>query len=301
MMVAGGSIASRQGGVHRRSSPVYDTGLPHLQLAAGRKDSTDLMHEESSAKRPLARGAYLLPNALTTGALLAGFYAIIAAVQGEAVTACIAVVIAGVLDGIDGRVARLTGTQSEFGVQYDSLSDMVSFGLAPAILVWSWSLSSVEMAGPIGAKIGWLSAFFYSACAALRLARFNTQAGVADKRYFQGLASPAAAGTLVSTIWFVESRGIEAATVAWPMLVLTVLLGAMMVSRLRYFSFKGSSSRERERVPIAWIFLLVVVIVLLAIDLPAVLFTIGVLYVSSGVVLTLTGRSRRRRQRRGGA
>ena len=119
--------------------------------------------EESNNKPPLARGAYLLPNALTTAALLAGFYAIIAAVQGEHVAACIAVVVAGLLDGIDGRVARMTGTQSEFGTQYDSLSDMVSFGIAPAILVWSWSLSSLELAGPIGEKIGWLSAFFYSA------------------------------------------------------------------------------------------------------------------------------------------
>ncbi|HKL51234.1 MAG TPA: CDP-diacylglycerol--serine O-phosphatidyltransferase [Wenzhouxiangellaceae bacterium] len=254
--------------------------------------------EESTTKPPLARGAYLLPNALTTAALLAGFYAIIAAVQGEHVAACIAVVVAGLLDGIDGRVARMTGTQSEFGTQYDSLSDMVSFGIAPAILVWSWSLSSLELAGPIGEKIGWLSAFFYSACGALRLARFNTQAGVADKRYFQGLASPAAAGTLVSTIWFCESRGIAPETVAWPMLVVTVMLGALMVSRLRYSSFKGGASRERERVPIAWIFVLLVVIVLLAIDLPAVLFTIGVLYVSSGLVVTLRGRYQRRRQRR---
>src|SRR6056297_2611051 len=230
------------------------------------EDSTDLADEESTTKPPLARGAYLLPNALTTAALLAGFYAIIAAVQGEHVAACIAVVVAGLLDGIDGRVARMTGTQSEFGTQYDSLSDMVSFGIAPAILVWSWSLSSVELAGPIGEKIGWLSAFFYSACGALRLARFNTQAGVADKRYFQGLASPAAAGTLVST--------------------------------LRYSSFKGGASRERERVPIAWIFVLLVVIVLLAIDLPAVLFTIGVLYVSSGLIVTLRGRYQRRRKRR---
>lgn len=259
-------------------------------------------HDESTTKRtatrPIARGAYLLPNALTTSALLAGFYAIVAAVQGEVVFACVAVVIAGLLDGIDGRVARLTGTQSEFGTQYDSLSDMVSFGIAPAILVWTWSLGTLELAGPIGQKIGWLSAFFYSACGALRLARFNTQAGVADKRYFQGLASPAAAGTLVSTIWFCESRAIGPETVAWPMLVLTVLLGAMMVSRLRYFSFKGDARRERERVPIAWIFVLLVIIVLLAVDLPAVLFTIGVLYVSSGVVLTLRGRSQRRRQRK---
>lgn len=258
---------------------------------------------QNHPKRPLARGAYLLPNALTTAALLAGFYAIIAAVQGQFVPACVAVVIAGLLDGIDGRVARLTGTQSDFGMQYDSLSDMVSFGVAPAILVWAWSLSSLQLAGPIGAKIGWLSAFFYAACGALRLARFNTQAGVADKRFFQGLASPAAAGTLVSAIWFCESRGIGSATVAWPMLVLTVVLGAMMVSRLRYFSFKGGGARERERVPIAWIFVLLVIIVLLAIDLPAVLFTIGVLYVSSGLVLTVRGRAQRRRRRRrdGGA
>lgn len=255
-------------------------------------------NQQRSHKTLPARGAYLLPNAFTTAALLAGFYAIVASVQAEYVTACIAVVIAGLLDGIDGRVARMTGTQSDFGVEYDSLSDMVSFGLAPAILVWTWSLSSIELAGPIGEKIGWLSAFFYSACGALRLARFNAQAGVADKRYFQGLASPAAAGTLVSTIWFCESRGIRPEAVAWPMLVLTVMLGALMVSRLRYSSFKGGASRERERVPIAWIFVLLVVIVLLAIDLPAVLFTIGVLYVSSGLVVTLRGRYQRRRKRK---
>ncbi len=246
---------------------------------------------------PLARGAYLLPNALTTAALMAGFYAIVAGVRGDTVAACIAVVIAGVLDGLDGRVARLTGTQSEFGTQYDSLSDLVSFGLAPALLVWSWSLATLEVAGPLGQKIGWLIAFFYTACGALRLARFNTQAGVADKRYFQGLASPAAAGTLVSTIWFFESRGIDAESVAWPMLVLTVVLGALMVSRVRYASFKGGSPRER-RVPIAWIFLLLVVLVLLAIDVPAVLFTIGVLYVTSGLVLTIHGRYQQRRRRR---
>ncbi|MFN2332994.1 MAG: CDP-diacylglycerol--serine O-phosphatidyltransferase [Wenzhouxiangellaceae bacterium] len=239
-----------------------------------------------------------MPNALTMSALLAGFYAVVSAVQGEPVVACIAVVVAGLLDGLDGRVARLTGTQSEFGVQFDSLSDMVSFGVAPAVLVWTWSLSSVELAGPIGEKIGWLSAFFYMACGALRLARFNTQAGVADKRYFQGLASPAAAGTLVSTIWFCESRGIGPEAVAWPMLVLTVLLGALMVSRLRYFSFKSGGGGGRERVPIAWIFVLLVVIVLLAIDLPAVLFTIGVVYVSSGLILTLRGRYQTRRKRK---
>lgn len=244
----------------------------------------------------LARGAYLLPNALTTGALLAGFFAIVAAVRGDPVAASVAVLIAGLLDGVDGRVARLTRTQTDFGVQYDSLSDMVSFGVAPAVLAWTWSLDTLVMAGPVGEKIGWLGAFFFAACTALRLARFNTQAGVADKLYFQGLASPAAAATLVATVWFCESRGIAPQSVAWAMLVGTVLLGTLMVSRIRYFSFKAWPAGDR--VPIAWIFTLLVVVVLLAIDLPAVLFTIGLLYVISGPVLTFHGRYRQRRRRR---
>lgn len=253
------------------------------------------MSKPANGKLPV-RGAFLLPNALTTAALLAGFFAVVAAVQGNPVAACVAVVIAGVLDGLDGRVARLTGTQSDFGVQYDSLSDMISFGLAPAILVWTWSLDTLVVDGPFGEKIGWLAAFFYTACAALRLARFNTQAGVADKRYFQGLASPAAAGTLVAAIWFMESRAIGPESVAWAMLVLTIVLGSLMVSRIRYFSFK--SPEPRGRVPIAWIFVLLVIVVLLAIDLPAVLFTIGLVYVASGLLLTARGRYKQRRRRR---
>ena len=256
-----------------------------------------MTEDHSSPVKPPVRGAYLLPNALTTSALLAGFFAIVAAVQGDYVAGCIAVVVAGFLDGIDGRVARMTGTQSEFGTQYDSLSDMVSFGLAPALLVWMWSLDSLQLVGPIGEKVGWLAAFFYSACAALRLARFNTQAGgVADKRFFQGLASPAAAGTLVSTIWFLESRSIDPQTVAWAMLALTVILGSLMISRVRYISFKGGGTRGR--VPITWIFVLLVVIVLLAIDLPAGLFMVGVVYVSAGLLLTVFGRYQRRKGRK---
>jgi CDP-diacylglycerol--serine O-phosphatidyltransferase len=251
---------------------------------------------ESTSRKGLARGAFLLPNALTTGALMAGFYAIIAAIGDKPVAACVAVVIAGVLDGVDGRVARLTNTQSEFGVQYDSLSDMVSFGLAPAILVFTWALSGLGDPDTVSEKLGWLGAFFFSACAALRLARFNTQAGVADKAYFQGLASPAAAGTLISTIWFCESRAIAPELVAWPMLVLTVLLGTLMVSRVRYFSFKAWP--VSDRVPFAWIFLLLIVLVMLAVDPPAVLFTIGVVYVSSGLFLTARGRYLQRRRRR---
>ncbi len=251
---------------------------------------------EPQSRRGLARGAFLLPNALTTGAFMAGFFAIISAIADQPVAACIAIIIAGVLDGVDGRVARLTGTQSEFGVQYDSLSDMVSFGIAPAVLVWTWSLAHLGPPETVAAKLGWLAAFFYAACAALRLARFNTQAGVADKRYFQGLASPAAAGTLVAAVWFSETRGIDPQAIVWVMLVASILLGTLMVSRVRYFSFKAWP--VGDRVPIAWIFVMLVILVLLAIDLPAVLLTIGVLYVCSGPVLTARGRYQQRMRRR---
>src|SRR6056297_2551931 len=169
---------------------------------------------------------------------MAGFYAIVAAINEQTVTACVAILIAGLLDGLDGRIARLTNTQSDFGVQYDSMSDMVSFGIAPAVLVFTWTLGNLGGPETVAAKLGWLGAFFYAACAALRLARFNTQAGVADKAYFQGLASPAAAGTLISTIWFCVSRDIPSEVVAWPLLLQTILVGTLMVSRVRYFSFK---------------------------------------------------------------
>jgi len=258
--------------------------------------STSHPMSDQHARPGLARGAYLLPNALTTGALMAGFYAIVAAIHGDPVAACIAVVIAGLLDGVDGRVARLTNTQSEFGVQYDSLSDMVSFGIAPAVLVFSWALDGLGPPGTLAGKLGWLGAFFFTACAALRLARFNTQAGVADKRYFQGLASPAAAGTLISVIWFCVSRDIPAGRVDWVLLVITVLLATLMVSRVRYFSFKARP--VTDRVPFAWIFLLLVVLILLAIDPPAVMFTIGLGYVASGLVMTARGRYQQRRRRR---
>ncbi|HLR86321.1 MAG TPA: phosphatidylcholine/phosphatidylserine synthase [Wenzhouxiangella sp.] len=254
-------------------------------------------HKHSEHSRP--RGAYLLPNALTTGALMAGFYAIVSAIGNEPVAACIAIIVAGLFDGLDGRVARLTGTQTAFGVQYDSLSDMVSFGIAPALLVFTWTLGLLGQPGTAGYKAGWLGAFFFAACAALRLARFNTQAGVADKRYFQGLASPAAAGMLVAIVWFCSDRDISAGLVAWPLLVVTVLLGTLMVSRVRYWSFKAGM--RSGRVPFAWIFLLLVLLVLLAIDLPAVLLTVGALYVLSGPVLTVYGRSRHRSRRRGPA
>lgn len=243
-----------------------------------------------------ARGAFLLPNAFTTAALLAGFYSMVSAINGDPISACVAILVAGLLDGVDGRIARMTNTQSDFGVQYDSLSDMVSFGIAPSILMFTWLSNALAGTGVLAAKLTWLAAFFYTACAALRLARFNTQAGVADKAYFQGMASPAAAGTLMSTIWFAIDRNLSAEWLAWPVLILTVVVGALMVSQIRYFSFKQWPASDR--VPIARILMLVSVVALMAIDLPAALFGIGVFYTLSGLLMTMKGRQAARRKRR---
>ena len=249
-------------------------------------------------KKKIHRGVFLLPNALTTGAMFAGFYSIISGINGHFVAASVAVVVAGLLDGLDGRVARLTNTQTEFGVQYDSLSDLISFGLAPGLLAFNWSLSSLRELGPLAGKLGWLAAFLFVACAALRLARFNTQVASADKSSFQGLASPAAAGTLVATIWFFVDQGISGETVRWLIWVETVVLGLLMFSRIRYFS--GKTWPKGDRVSTGFLFLVVLVFVLLAIDPPTVLMLIGIIYVGSGLVVTLLGRqqwkSRRSRQ-----
>lgn len=248
--------------------------------------------------KKIRRGVFLLPNALTTGAMFAGFYSIISGINGHYIAAAVAVVVAGLLDGLDGRVARLTNTQSEFGVQYDSLSDLISFGLAPALLAFNWSLSSLRELGPMAGKLGWLAAFLFVACAALRLARFNTQAASADKSYFQGLASPPAAGTLVATIWFFADQGISGDTVRWLIWFETVVLGLLMFSRIRYFS--GKSWPKGDRIPTGFLFLVVLVFVLLAVDPPTVLMLMGVTYVGSGLVVTFLGRQqwKSRRSRR---
>lgn len=241
-----------------------------------------------SARKITQSGVFLLPNVLTTGALFAAFYSIIAGINSDFVGASIAIVVAGVLDGLDGRVARLTNTQSEFGVQYDSLCDLISFGLAPALLAFNWSLKGLSDYGVVAGKLGWLAAFVYVACAALRLARFNTQAANEDKSYFQGLASPAAAGTLMSTIWFCVDRGVSGSTVEWLILLETILLGMLMFSQIRYFSFK--SWPRGERVPATWVLLLVLLLVFLAMDPPAVMMAFGIIYVVSGVAITFIGR-----------
>jgi len=242
------------------------------------------------------RGIYLLPNLFTTGALFAGFYAIIAAISGLYTDAVVSIFIAGVLDGLDGRVARLTNTQSEFGVQYDSLSDLVSFGVAPALVMYLWSLASLKEYGAAWGKLGWAAAFIFAACGALRLARFNTQAGVADKQYFQGLAIPAAAGLAMSYLWAVDDLGLTGANVQFFTPVIAIVAGLLMVSRFRYFSFK--TWPRSDRVPFAWILVVVLILVALAINPARVLFAIAALYALSGPVLTLWG-LRQSRARRG--
>jgi CDP-diacylglycerol--serine O-phosphatidyltransferase len=246
--------------------------------------------EMEQAEKKVHRGVFLLPNALTTGALFAGFYSIIAGINGHFIAAAIAVIVAGLLDGLDGRVARMTNTQSDFGVQYDSLSDLISFGLAPALLAFNWSLASLKDIAPLAGKLGWLAAFLFVACAALRLARFNTQAGSQDKSYFQGLASPAAAGTLVATIWFFADQGISGESVRWVLWVETVILALLMFSRVRYFS--GKSWPRGDRIPTGFLFLVVLVFVLLAIDPPTVMMIIGLVYVLSGLIMTVLGRQK---------
>lgn len=248
-----------------------------------------------SGSDKIRRGVYLLPNALTTGALFAGFFSIISGINGRYVTSAVAVLVAALLDALDGRVARLTRTETDFGEQYDSLSDVVSFGVAPALLAFNWSLASLGDWSPLAGKLGWLGAFIFAACAALRLARFNTQAKVADKRYFQGLASPAAAVTLVATVWFCVDRGISGESVGWLLLVETVFIGLLMFSRVRYVSGKGWP--RGDRIPAGWMFAIVLTIVLLAVDPPAVLMMGGLFYIFSGLVITVMGRREWRSRR----
>ncbi len=200
------------------------------------------------------------------------------------------------MDGLDGRVARLTGTSSEFGVQYDSLADLVSFGMAPALVMYHWSLSSLKFDGEVLGRIGWLAAFLYAACAALRLARFNTQVGTVDKRWFVGLASPAAAGLMMSFVWaFADgSLGWSGEELRYVALAVSIVAALLMVSRIRFWSFKGGSEKgpRSERVPFMVLALVPIVIAIMVVDLPRTLFVVGVLYALSGPLMWLWQRWR---------
>ncbi|MCG7972830.1 MAG: CDP-diacylglycerol--serine O-phosphatidyltransferase [Candidatus Thiodiazotropha taylori] len=246
------------------------------------------METEEAKPKKRSRGIYLLPNLFTTAALFAGFYAILAAVNGKFEVASVAIFVAMLMDGLDGRVARLTKTQSAFGAEYDSLSDMVSFGLAPALVVYIWALSDLG-------KLGWLAAFIYTASSALRLARFNTQIGIADKKYFQGLPSPSAAAIMAGGVWLGVDYEISGQSLDWVAAVLTTLVGLLMVSNFRYHSFKEIDFSGK--VPFIVLVVVMVVLAIIQTHPPTVLFVLFLVYAISGPVLTLTQLRKHREDR----
>ena len=224
------------------------------------------------------RSIYLLPNLLTTAALFAGFYAIVQAMNSKFEFSAVAIFIAMVLDGLDGRVARLTRTQSEFGAEYDSLSDMVSFGVAPSLLMYEWAFKDLG-------KLGWFAAFIYCAGTALRLARFNANIETVDKRFFQGLPSPAAAAVIAGFVWVVLDNHYSGQEARWYAVAITVFAGLSMVSNVRFYSFKDFNMRKS--VPFTVIILVALFLMLISSYPPGVLFVLFLCYALSGYVLWL--------------
>jgi CDP-diacylglycerol--serine O-phosphatidyltransferase len=252
-----------------KSSHARGLRLPRLPIRRLRKKED----ADSFAPPERNRGIYLLPNAFTTAALFCGFYAIVMAMNGQFSNAAVAIFAAMVLDAVDGRVARLTNTTSEFGAQYDSLSDMVSFGAAPALIMYEWALRGMG-------KLGWLAAFVYCAGAALRLARFNTNITVVDKRFFQGLPSPAAAALVAGFIWLMDDLRIAGTDFNWLSWTITLYAGLTMVTNAPFYSFKDVNFRKS--VPFIAVFLIVLIFVAVSSDPPKVLFGLFVIYGLSG-------------------
>jgi CDP-diacylglycerol---serine O-phosphatidyltransferase len=235
-------------------------------------DHTDDAELTEQPRKP-RKGIYVLPNLFTLAALFGGFYAIVMAMNGRFDMAAIGVFCAMVLDSLDGRVARMTNTQSAFGEQMDSLSDMVSFGAAPALIAYEWSLKGLG-------RWGWIAAFVYCACAALRLARFNVNTAVVDKRFFQGLPSPAAAALVMGFIAIMTDAEVVAAGMAWPMFVVALFAGLSMVTNVPFYSFKDISMKKS--VPFVVIVLIALGIAVVNIHPPIVLFALFVVYGLSG-------------------
>jgi CDP-diacylglycerol--serine O-phosphatidyltransferase len=230
--------------------------------------------------------------------MFCGFYAIVAAMHGKFEPASIAVFIAMVLDGLDGRVARMTNTQSEFGAQYDSMSDLISFGVAPGLVMYQWALMHLQSYGAAWGKAGWLAAFIYVACAALRLARFNVQIGKVDKRFFMGLPSPASAALVVGAVWVFQDMDVLGKSVEIPALILTLSAGLLMVSNVSFYSFKDFDLRNR--VPFMAVLVVILVFALTTIDPPKVLFGVFLVYALSGPLLWVWRRYRKFQRRRKG-
>lgn len=235
-------------------------------------ENTEAASPQEKERKP-PKGIYMLPNLVTLAALFGGFYAIVMAMNGRFDLAALGVFCAMVLDGLDGRIARMTNTQSAFGEQMDSLADMVSFGAAPALIAYEWALRGLG-------RWGWIAAFVYCACAALRLARFNVNTAVVDKRFFQGLPSPAAAALVVGFLWLMIELEVSGPTVAWPMFVMCLYAGLTMVSNVPFYSFKDL--QMRRSVPFVVIVLIVLAIGVVNIHPPTVLFGAFMLYGLSG-------------------
>ena len=233
------------------------------------------------------RGIYILPNLFTTAALFSGFFAIVQAMNGKFEIAAVAIFIAMIFDGLDGRVARLTHTQSAFGAEYDSLSDMVSFGAAPALVVYVWALKDMG-------KLGWIAAFIYCAGAALRLARFNTNIEVVDKRYFQGLPSPAAAALVAGLVWVLIDNEWTGNEARWYAFALTIFAGVTMVTNLRFWS--GKSLNLRKSVPFMVVVAFALGFALVSSYPPGVLFALFLAYALSGYVIGVSDWFNRRKK-----
>lgn len=244
------------------------------------------VRQEKNHKKSIRKGVYILPNLITSASLFGGFYSIIAAFDGQFENAAVAILISAVLDGLDGRVARLTGTTSRFGVEYDSLADLVAFGLAPGILIFTWALR------PFG-RYGWLAAFLYVVCGALRLARFNVQAGTIESKRFNGLPIPAAAALVATTVlmFFSIGRGQEMAKHI-TVLALVYLLAFFMVSNIKFYSFKELNLSQR--MPFRLLVGLILLFIIVAAEPTIMLFVLSFAYVISGPITTLLDRRKRR-------
>lgn len=234
-------------------------------------------------------GIYLLPNLLTTASLFAAFYSIVSSMKGQYEAAVIAMFVGMIADSLDGRIARLTNTQTEFGAQYDSLSDMVTFGVAPSLMLFNLTLSNLG-------KFGWLVAFIYTAAVALRLARFNTQIGIADKSYFQGLPCPPAAAVSAAFAWICVDRDWSGSAVSMITAVLALTLSVLMVSNLRYYSFKEVDFKGK--VPFLYVLFMIILFVAIAAAPAIVLFAGSAVYALSGPMLTVISFHKMRKQRR---
>ncbi|WP_192036004.1 CDP-diacylglycerol--serine O-phosphatidyltransferase [Halomonas sp. YLGW01] len=257
----------------------YDHAEHDEDVTATFLRETEVVEEAvEDGKKIRRRGIYLLPNLFTTSALFSGFFAVVAGINGDFSAAAIAIFIAMVLDGLDGRVARMTNTQSAFGAEYDSLADMISFGMAPALVAFTWILQDIG-------KIGWVVAFLYVACAALRLARFNVQIGSTDKKWFIGLPSPSAAALVAASVWTFHSFDANAFAFKLLMLVVVAAAGVLMVSNIRYYSFKDVDLKG----PVPFVMLLAIVLgfVVISVEPAVMLLLLFAVYVASGPVLAV--------------